>query len=60
MSVEERVVKIQRDVEQHAKELVARDPRSRVHAELMSYGVRVVCRTGRLQNLRVLKGLHLT
>ncbi len=34
--VEERAVKIQRDVEQHAKELDARDPRSRVHAELMS------------------------
>ena len=40
MSVEERAVKIQRDVEQHAKELDARDPRNRVHAELMSYGVR--------------------
>ena len=31
-------MKIQRDVEQHAKELDARDPRNRVHAELMSYG----------------------
>ena len=40
MSVEERAVKIQRDVEQHAKELDARDPRNRVHAELMSYGSR--------------------
>ena len=30
--VEERAVKIQRDVEQHAKELDARDPRRRVHA----------------------------
>ena len=39
VSVEERAVKIQRDIEQHAKELDARDPRNRVHAELMSYGV---------------------
>ena len=38
-SVEERAVKIQRDVVQHAKELDARDPRNRVHAELMSYGI---------------------
>ena len=37
--VEERAVKIQRDVVQHAKELDARDPRNRVHAELMSYGI---------------------
>jgi hypothetical protein len=36
--VEERAVKIQRDVEQHANELAARDPRSRAHAELTSYG----------------------
>ena len=40
MSVEERAAKIQRDVEQHAKKLDARDPCSRVHAELMSCGVR--------------------
>jgi hypothetical protein len=39
VSVEERAVKIQREVVQHAKELDARDPRNRVHAELMSYGV---------------------
>ena len=39
LSVEERAVKIQRDVVQHAKELDARDPRNRVHAELMSYGI---------------------
>ena len=32
-------MKIQRDIEQHAKELDARDPRNRVHAELVSYGV---------------------
>ena len=37
--VEERAVKIQRGVVQHAKELDARDPRNRVHAELMSYGI---------------------
>ena len=37
--VEERAVKIQRDVVQHATELDARDPRNRVHAELMSYGI---------------------
>ena len=37
--MEERAVKIQREVVQHAKELDARDPRSRVHAELMSCGV---------------------
>ena len=37
--MEERAVKIQREVVQHAKELDARDPRNRVHAELMSYGV---------------------
>ena len=32
-------MKIQWGVVQHAKELDARDPRSRVHAELMSYGI---------------------
>ena len=59
LSVEERAVKIQRDVEEHATELDARDPRSRVHAELMSYGVRgAVCRTGRWPIWRVLKGHH--
>ena len=39
VSVEERAAKIQRGIVQHAKELDARDPRNRVHAELMSYGV---------------------
>ena len=38
--VEESAVKIQRDVEQRAKELDARDPRNRALAELMSYGFR--------------------
>jgi hypothetical protein len=40
VSVEERAAKIQRDIVQHAKELDARDPRNRVLAELMSYGIR--------------------
>ncbi len=38
VSWEELAVKTQRDLEQHAKKLDARDPRSRVHAELMSCG----------------------
>ena len=33
------MVKFQREVVQHAKELDARDPRNRVYAELMSYGI---------------------
>jgi len=37
--VEARAAKIQREVEQHAKELDARDPRNRVHAELKSHGI---------------------
>ena len=40
MSVQERAERIQRDIEQHAKDLDARDPRNTVYAELMSYGIR--------------------
>ncbi len=39
ISVEKRAERIQRDLEQNAKDLDARDPRSTVHAELLSYGV---------------------
>ena len=39
ISVEERAERIQRDLEQNAKDLGARDPRSTVHAEMKSYGI---------------------
>ena len=39
MSVEERAERIQRDLEQNAKDLDARDPRSTVHAEMGFYGI---------------------
>jgi len=38
--VDDRAQRIQRDVEQHAKDLDARDPRNTVYTELMSYGIR--------------------
>ena len=38
ISVEEREERIQRDLEQNAKDLDARDPRNTVHAEMKSYG----------------------
>ncbi len=39
ISVEERAERTQRDLEQNAKDLDARDPRSTVHAEIKSYGI---------------------
>ena len=38
-SVKKRVERIQRDLEQNAKDLDARDPCSTVHAEMKSYGI---------------------
>ena len=39
ISAEERAERIQRNLEQHAKDLDARDPRSAVLAEMKSYGI---------------------
>ena len=36
---QERAERIQRDLEQNAKDLDARDPRNTAHAEMMSYGI---------------------
>ena len=38
--VDDRAQRIQRDVEQHAKDLDVRDPRNTVYTELMSHGIR--------------------
>ena len=56
ISVEERAERIQRDLEQYAKDLDARDPRNKVHAEMKSYGTggAVYC-TGRWPFWRVLQ-----
>ncbi len=40
ISVEERAERIQRDLEQNAKNLDARDPRNTVNAEMKSYGIK--------------------
>ncbi len=39
ISFEERAERIQRDLEQNAKDMDARNPRSTVHAEMKSYGI---------------------
>ena len=39
MLVEERAQRIQGDLKQNAKDLDARDPRSTMRAEMMSYGI---------------------
>jgi hypothetical protein len=58
ISVEKRAERIQRDLEQNAKDLDARDPRNTVHAERKSYGIggAVYC-TGRWPFWQVLQGL---
>ena len=40
ISVEERVRRIQLDLDQNAKGVCARDPRNTVHAEMKSYGIK--------------------